>query len=362
MDKVSLHNQKVGLVLSGGGALGAYQVGLVDALAELNVKIEAVSGASIGALNGAVLASSPSLKEAAQRLDNLWERLEQESPLEVNKSVYLRMLMVTGLRLNAVGRLATILSALPNGLIPSVIGSKLSVLRPDALFTDDPLHELMEEYLDTGSLAEGLPLYVSLYEAGNSIVDVIDVFSSELGIRNNKESEVFHVQSLSPEDQRTALLGSAALPLLFQPKELGGKKYSDGGAGGWRRSQGNTPVQPLIDAGCNVIIVSHLSEGSMWSRHDFDKSEVTFIEIRPKQSLARHEGFGGGVKDLLGFQSKYIGGIKQQGYLDTKSILERILKPIKVRASLEASQKLIAESLNSSKKIDSELDDIMSKF
>lgn len=48
---------KIGLVLSGGGAKGAYQVGVVRALAEMNIKIGAISGASIGALNGAIIAS-----------------------------------------------------------------------------------------------------------------------------------------------------------------------------------------------------------------------------------------------------------------------------------------------------------------
>ena len=55
---------KVGLVLSGGGAKGAYQVGALKALQELGTTIDVVAGASIGALNGAVLVSAPSISEA----------------------------------------------------------------------------------------------------------------------------------------------------------------------------------------------------------------------------------------------------------------------------------------------------------
>lgn len=70
---------KVGLVLSGGGAKGAYQVGVLKALRELGTRIDAVSGASIGALNGGVLASSPSLDVAVERLEAVWERLANDS-------------------------------------------------------------------------------------------------------------------------------------------------------------------------------------------------------------------------------------------------------------------------------------------
>ena len=62
---------KCGLVLSGGGAKGAYQVGVVKALAEAGVRVDAVAGASIGALNGAIVAAAPSLADAAERLETV---------------------------------------------------------------------------------------------------------------------------------------------------------------------------------------------------------------------------------------------------------------------------------------------------
>lgn len=45
--------------------------------------------------------------------------------------------------------------------------------------------------------------------------------------------------------------------------------FGDGGMGGWRNMQGNTPVTPLVDAGCNMVIVTHLSDGSLWDRRAF---------------------------------------------------------------------------------------------
>ncbi|WP_231362817.1 patatin-like phospholipase family protein, partial [Escherichia coli] len=83
---------KTGLVLSGGGAVGAYQAGVVKALAECGTQISMVSGASIGALNGAIIAASPDLSEAAVRLEALWEHLGNNQVLSVNRAVYFSLL------------------------------------------------------------------------------------------------------------------------------------------------------------------------------------------------------------------------------------------------------------------------------
>ncbi|MDN0743756.1 hypothetical protein FCX55_01875 [Escherichia coli] len=83
---------KTGLVLSGGGAVGAYQAGVVKALAECGSQISMVSGASIGAFNGAIIAASPDLSEAAVRLEALWDHLGNNQVLSVNRSVYFSLL------------------------------------------------------------------------------------------------------------------------------------------------------------------------------------------------------------------------------------------------------------------------------
>jgi NTE family protein len=72
---------RVGLALSGGGAKGAYQVGVLKALLELGAQIDAIAGASIGALNGAILASAPSIPEGLSRMEEVWLTLAEQSPL-----------------------------------------------------------------------------------------------------------------------------------------------------------------------------------------------------------------------------------------------------------------------------------------
>ena len=56
---------KLGLVLSGGGAKGAYHVGILKYLAEQHIQPQAISGASIGSLNGAIVASACDIELAA---------------------------------------------------------------------------------------------------------------------------------------------------------------------------------------------------------------------------------------------------------------------------------------------------------
>ena len=64
---------KQALVLSGGGARGAYQIGVWKALEELNIKCNIVTGASIGSINGA-LYTQGALKEA----EKLWYKENDE--------------------------------------------------------------------------------------------------------------------------------------------------------------------------------------------------------------------------------------------------------------------------------------------
>jgi len=66
------------LVLQGGGALGAYQVGVYEALAQAGVEPDWVVGTSIGAINAGLIAGSPK-GERIDRLCEFWKRVEHRS-------------------------------------------------------------------------------------------------------------------------------------------------------------------------------------------------------------------------------------------------------------------------------------------
>src|SRR5512147_2334642 len=66
--------QPVALVLQGGGALGSYQAGVYEALAEADYLPSWVAGISVGAVNAAIIAGNPA-KERVTRLRAFWEEV-----------------------------------------------------------------------------------------------------------------------------------------------------------------------------------------------------------------------------------------------------------------------------------------------
>lgn len=356
------NNIKVGLVLSGGGALGAYQVGMMRALYESDIEVHAISGASIGALNGAIISSASTLKEGTERLEKLWNLLASDSPLAVNKSVYLRLLLGIGLRFNYASQLAPIVNLLKHTAMAYTHWLKFlpTDFLSEGLFSDQPLTTLMEQYLDLNLMQQGIPFYVSVFKSQGGIADLLSCVSAELNLSDTPHSEFIHIQSLPAAEQKEVLLASAALPLLFKPKNVGGNLYSDGGMGGWQTSQGNTPIQPLIDHGCNMVFVSHLCDGSLWSRHDFP--QTTVIELRPYGSLSRNKGIAGSTKDLLGFTPQNINSWIDQGYRDTKLSISRVMKPLLSRQALRCSENILAESIQRNESVDSLLADAMKRI
>jgi len=67
---------RVVLVLQGGGALGAYQAGAVQALDEAEMRLDWVCGISIGAINASLIAGNPP-KQRVERLREFWESVTQ---------------------------------------------------------------------------------------------------------------------------------------------------------------------------------------------------------------------------------------------------------------------------------------------
>ena len=69
----------VALVLQGGGALGSYQAGVIEELAEAEIEIDWVAGISIGAVNAAIVAGNPP-ERRVERLAAFWEKVTSALP------------------------------------------------------------------------------------------------------------------------------------------------------------------------------------------------------------------------------------------------------------------------------------------
>lgn len=318
---------KTGLVLSGGGAKGAYHVGVVKALAEHGIEVDIVSGASIGALNGALLATSSSVQEGYERLNEIWQLLIQQSPIKFQVKnlpipYYLILLASFGLRLNAMP-----LMVVQKLLAHYDIGADF--FKQDPSFLDNsPLTTLIDKYVNWQCLQQGKQLYVSVYKSKGGMSDLIGCLAAMLSLKDTAPSDFLCLQQLPEWEWKNALMASAALPMLYESQKIGGEKYTDGGQGGWKTVQGNTPITPLINAGCNLVLVSHLSDGSFWNRTVFN--ETTVIELRPRKLVERE-----GIRDLLAFNAHSINDWIEQGYTDTVASISRIKDALNNRNELK---------------------------
>ena len=318
---------KLGLTLSGGGARGAYEAGVVRALAEENVKLHAISGASIGALNGALVAASPTLSEAADRLEHLWKELGEIDLL--GKMIDVNLIGAIGARLTLPPELRYLFRLLMDDDL-------FAEFDDNGLFTNKPLRDILNTWISDDALEAGIPLHVSVYEKYTDTHALLAAISSVSGAGDTPPSHFLCIQDMSRPLRRKALLASAALPFVFASQQINGRQWIDGGLGDNLGETGNTPTTPLIEAGCNVIIVTLLQNGSFWNRTR--SPDTTFLEIRPSGRIPS------GPMSLIDFSSQSISDLYSMGYEDaartlrqTRGALEQAEAGIEAKRSLHAT-------------------------
>ncbi|NES68883.1 MAG: patatin-like phospholipase family protein [Okeania sp. SIO2D1] len=281
-DKDSEH--KIGLVLAGSGAKGAYEAGALRYLAEINFAPHMVAGTSIGALNGAVIASYPDFSVAVEQLNILWDRLGSEKVLHLNSG---------GIGLD---------------------GDKVSLFNPDTV------EKLLKEAVKPSAIGNGKELWVAVFPALKIPGINYDHLLGMLTVLAGSSAKWLRVQDCKDDELLyNLLLASAAIPFAFPPREVNGKYYVDGALGD------NVPLGALSKEGCTHAIVIHLGNAVTWNRHNFPEQAI--IEIRPTQSLNKNQALiAGDITSMLDFSSERISQLKQLGYQDAKYCLEPILR------------------------------------
>lgn len=297
----ALPRVRVGLVLAGGGAKGAYQVGVVECLARAGVRLSAVAGASIGALNASIVSAAPTLTDAAARLAAVWD--------EVGRAAG-----------PAAQRIADLLLGNP-------------VTRPGFL------EALLRRHVDPGELSTGLPLWVSVYPSPPPPPGLPDIgWLRDVVLDASVRAEWLHINALPAYERHAALCASAALPLVMPPRTVGGVRYRDGGIAD------NTPISALIaHAACDLFIVVHLTRGVLWDARDYTPGRI--LEIRPMEGL-RGAGFLDGVSATLDFTPQRAAALRCQGYQDTERALVALREVITSIGALRHSQDAMLESIS----------------
>lgn len=217
------------LVLQGGGALGAYQAGVYEALAERGVAPDWVAGVSIGAINAALIAGNPP-ERRVERLRAFWDLVSGSLPLPALPAQYGDE--ARSLFNNASATLAASFGV-PGFFMPRIPPAPLQPAgTPAALSWYDtaPLRSTLERLIDFDRINDArcrgkvrLSVGSVEIESGNSVY-----FDS---------ADPTCTHPIGPEH----VMASGALPPGFAPVEVDGKCYWDGGV------VSNTPLQYVID-------------------------------------------------------------------------------------------------------------------
>ncbi len=208
---------QVVLVLQGGGALGAYQVGVYQALHEAGIEPDWVIGTSIGAINGALIAGNKP-EHRMQRLEAFWRHVEQQT-LTGGPFDWLGM----G---NLLANMTTVMRGIPAFFapnLPALRGARAEVgVESAAYYSTEPLRATLTELVDLDHLGDGKTrLTVGAVNACSGAMRYFDSRSERLGLDH--------------------VMASGALPPAFPAVRIDGEPYWDGGI------YSNTPIEAVLD-------------------------------------------------------------------------------------------------------------------
>ena len=217
--------ERIALILQGGGALGAYQAGVYQALAEAHLHPDWVAGISIGAINSALIAGNPP-KKRIERLRTFWETVSAPP---------LGMPILTALEgrdefthtlINQVSSLGALIGGAPGFFQPRLPPPFLYPNgMPEALSYYDvaPLRATLEALVDFDLINTG---------AMRFSVGAVNVRSGNFVYFDNTTYQI------CPEH----VMASGSLPPGFPPTEIEGEHYWDGGL------VSNTPLEWVLDS------------------------------------------------------------------------------------------------------------------
>ena len=272
--------KKIGLCFTGGGARGAYQIGAAQALSDLGIyeNISAFSGTSIGAANVAVMAST-SIEQAR----DIWFNIPEDA------------LKLSG------------------PIIDKIRKEKFKTL-DSGLYTMETFNRIMIDVIDYDILKEK-NVFITVSESGDMTKNFLELFKSTYKHYVKRDSKVLYLplKELNKEEQIKAVIASCSIPFVFPAVTSNDKKYYDGGV------FDNTPIRPLVEMGCNEIIVIGISFFAFKFIQSEKFTDVKIHQIKGKKKM-------GGVLD---FNSKHSKETYDYGYQDTLAYFEKLGYSIK---------------------------------
>ena len=226
---------KTGLVLSGGGARGAYQVGVLKSIAEIHPKhasnpFSIITGTSAGAMNAVALASSANnFRLGVKKVERLWGSLHVDQVVKVRGADLARNVARLGL---------------------SLFNRGIGRSRPLGLLDNAPLRDLLEHTIrfhniqrriDAG-LLDAVAISATSYATGNSV----SFFQGKPSLKRWHRSQRIGVPAALDVSH---LLASSAIPSIFPAEKIGRQYFGDGSL------RQLAPLSPALKLGADRIVV-----------------------------------------------------------------------------------------------------------
>lgn len=206
------------LVLQGGGALGAYQGGVYEALFERYQSLDWVAGVSIGAINASIIAGNPPA-ERIGKLKGFWDMVSSGPGQRLPSTLGDRMV------LNQWSAASAVFFGIPGFFKPRIgpamlLGSAAPVL----------------SYCDTTDLKSTLERFVDFDRINGK-----DAMRISVGAVNVRTGNSIYFDNTTQKITPEHIMASGALPPGFPPVHIDGEDYWDGGI------VSNTPLQYVLD-------------------------------------------------------------------------------------------------------------------
>ena len=213
----------VALLLKGGGALGAYQGGVYEALAEAEIHPDWVAGISIGAINAAIIAGNAP-EARAEKLRAFWESISVHFPWEWLGP---RLHDDGHEALNQLSATASLMGGIPGFFAPRLVSPWLH----------PPGGAAATSYYNTAPLRTTLMRFVD-FDRINA-----RTMRFSVGAVNVRTGNFIYFDNTKDTIGPDHVLASSALPPGFAPVEIDGEHYWDGGL------VSNTPLHWVLQCG-----------------------------------------------------------------------------------------------------------------
>ena len=251
-----MKNGKRGVVLSGGGTKGAYEIGVWRALAELSIDYQIVTGTSIGSINGAMMAMGD-----LEKAEQVWHN------------------MVMGDLMQAPGREKSVLRSVIDGIFPSREVRRKKLI--EGAVDNSPFPKFVEDNIDEEK--------VRASEVDYGLVTV----------RARDRKPFLLPKAEIPQGQlKEYIIASSSVYPVFPMHRIGGEFFIDG------MYYDNLPIELAVSMGATELIVVDLHQKP---QHPEYAGRANVIYLTPSEDP-------GGI---LAFDRKKIGENMEMGYRDT---------------------------------------------